>query len=126
MLVRAQRHRHEHENGRHEHEVLDHHNGEVLVGIDATVFWRESWDGYDGGRFVRSGKDIDLRVSPVMVACDGALPKSHKSLRAGSMRAAQLGAVYPSITLIHSSPQIFIAKLVKIKSDNPRKCDRNA
>ena len=44
-LVRAQRDRHEHEHGRrHGHEVLERHNEENLIGIDATVLWREAWE----------------------------------------------------------------------------------
>ena len=38
-----------------------------------------------------------------------ALSRSTKNLRQGSMRAAQMGTMYSSITLIHSSPLIFRA-----------------
>ena len=57
-LVEAHRDRHGDEHGRHGHEVLVRQNEENVVGIDATVLWRESWDAYDGGRFGRGGKVI--------------------------------------------------------------------
>ena len=48
----------------------------------------------------------------VVVTChlqvrDGTPPRSNKNLRPSSMRAAQVGTVYSSITLLHFSPWIF-------------------
>ena len=48
-------------------------------------------------------------------ACDGALSKINKHLRPSSTRSAQLGAVYSSITLIHSSLLIFQARLHEVQ-----------
>ena len=37
----------------------ERHNEENVVGIAATVLWKEAWDWYDGGRFGKGVKDID-------------------------------------------------------------------
>ena len=57
-LAGAKCDRHKHEHGRHGDEVLERHSEEDVCGIDATVLWRETWAGYDGGRFEKGGDDI--------------------------------------------------------------------
>ena len=68
-LVRAQRDQHEHEHGRHGHDVIERHNEENVVGLDATVLRGEAWAGYDGGRFERREQDIKRNDRSV---CDDA------------------------------------------------------
>ena len=58
-LARAERDGHEHEHARHGHDEFERLNEENVLGTDATSLWRAAWDGYDGGRFERGGKDIE-------------------------------------------------------------------
>ena len=51
--------RHDHEHGRQGHKIVERRNEENLVGIDATVLWREAWIGDDGDRLERGGKYIE-------------------------------------------------------------------
>ena len=67
--VRAQRLRHDHEHGRHVLEVLERHNEESAVGMDATVLWREASDVHDVCCNERGGKDIERNDCSV---CDDA------------------------------------------------------
>ena len=65
--------------------LLERHNEENVVGIDATVLWRErereAWDGYDRDRFERGGKDIERNDCSV---CDDAQYNSG-SFHSGSL-----------------------------------------
>ena len=42
------------------HEVLERQDEEYVDGIDATLLWRELWDGFGGDRFKRGAKNIDV------------------------------------------------------------------
>ena len=61
-----------------------------------------------------------------LLACDGAMSKSNKNLRPGSMRSVQLVAMYSSITLIHSSLLILVQRRRNVKSAHDARDHRSS
>ena len=100
MIVRVERNRHQQEHGRNWHRVLAHHNEKNVFGSDATVRWREDWNGYDGGLSERGGKDIERNHCSV---CDGAQYNTgcfHGSSQLGNLLAREPTDWYHSCVLL--------------------------
>ena len=83
-LVRAQRDRHEHEHGRHGHEVPERHNWRTVLAVMLLCFRCRDLDGYDGGRIERQGQTSNASTAYATMAPYDRGSFNGKSLLVGS------------------------------------------